>query len=290
MSDRKMSWLKFWPDDYLNSERVKLMTIPQEWAYFTLIIRSARDGSVPASPEECVRLLGKGVKSKDVAVALEVFVPVEGKAGRVAHPRVLRDRAEVHAKSEKNAEAANARWGKRRRNANASKTHSEGGASASETHSESDADGVPRALAQEYKSTRVQEADSNTNLALERDARSERADHSAWIAREVAALPQAWSPALKAKWSEWITHLIEREQRRHPAKDPLLCRPTTSALDAHRRTLSPLPDDATRAAWLETAIGSGLARPAEPTRQACSGARNQPGAFRAATVNERETF
>lgn len=296
MSDRKMSWLKFWPDDYLNSERVNLMTIPQEWAYFRLIIRSARDGSVPATPEECAKLLGKGVRPKDVAVALAAFVPVDGQPDRVTHPRVMRERELAFAKSEQASWAGKASQRKRNgRSTDAQRPSDETATDAQRpferTSGERQANAQPRALAQEAEAEA--EEYSNTNLALERDARSERAEganQSAWIAREIIALPAAWSPALRAKWAEWLAHLIEREQRKHPAKDPILCRPTTSALDAHRRTLSPLPDDDTRAAWLETAIGAGLSRPAEPTRQVSAGARNQPGAFRAATVQERENF
>lgn len=145
----KLPWVKFWVDDYLGSERVGLMSIPQEWAYFNLLLRCMKEGSVPADPKECVRLLGKRVRESDAAFALKGFSPVDGQPGRVAHPRATREREAAIRFCDFQKEKAAKRWGSATASKNGchgnatampNESHGNARAGASEPESESEED------------------------------------------------------------------------------------------------------------------------------------------------------
>jgi len=60
---------QFYPQDYLSSARVAEMTLEEEGAYIRLLCYCWSSGSIPADPERCARLAGKGCS---VAVATSV--------------------------------------------------------------------------------------------------------------------------------------------------------------------------------------------------------------------------
>jgi uncharacterized protein YdaU (DUF1376 family) len=51
---------QFYPQDYLSSARVAEMSLEEEGAYIRLLCYCWTTGSIPADPERCARLIGKG--------------------------------------------------------------------------------------------------------------------------------------------------------------------------------------------------------------------------------------
>jgi uncharacterized protein YdaU (DUF1376 family) len=61
---------QFYPQDYLSSARVAEMTLEEEGVYIRLLCYCWSSGSIPADPERCARLAGKGC-STTVATAVQ---------------------------------------------------------------------------------------------------------------------------------------------------------------------------------------------------------------------------
>jgi uncharacterized protein YdaU (DUF1376 family) len=83
---------QFYPQDYLASPRVAEMTLEEEGAYIRLICYAWSSGSIPADPERCARLVGKGCS---VAVATNVqraFNESPTDPQRLVHERVEKER------------------------------------------------------------------------------------------------------------------------------------------------------------------------------------------------------
>lgn len=284
----EIDWIKL-HFSWANSERVALMSCLGELALLRLIMACARSGSVPADPDACLSLIGKrDMKKSAVIEALKEFTPHPELPGRMIHARTIRDRTATLAKVEDI----------KRKKSEAGKRSAE-----NRTKPQTDAPAPTTPVQHPFNTrstpveTRIQqnptgeERKGEDRIGMERSgvewsityslsARGERAvasfspDNLDWLRRELAALPPEWATVLRDAWVEWLAHLIEREQRKYPAKDIILCRPPTSTLDAHRRTLSAVPGDHDRAAWLETAIAARLGRPCEPTaRPAAAGGR-----------------
>jgi uncharacterized protein YdaU (DUF1376 family) len=82
---------QFYPTDYLGSQRVQLMTLEEEGAYFRLMCSCWQHGSIPSDPSIAARLVGKGCSTTVASVVLPMF-EVALDEGRLTHDRLERER------------------------------------------------------------------------------------------------------------------------------------------------------------------------------------------------------
>lgn len=83
---------QFYPQDYLSSSAVAEMSLEEEGAYIRLLCYCWTVGSIPADPERCARLAGKGCT---VAIATAVQRAFNGPSTdplRLVHPRLEKER------------------------------------------------------------------------------------------------------------------------------------------------------------------------------------------------------
>jgi uncharacterized protein YdaU (DUF1376 family) len=92
---------QFYPDQWLASQRVQMMTLEEEGAYIRLLGFCWKHGSIPADPEQAARLIGKGASATLATVVLSMFLP--GDAGRLIHDRLEHERIKQAAWREKSA-------------------------------------------------------------------------------------------------------------------------------------------------------------------------------------------
>lgn len=99
---------QFYPRDWLGSMRVAEMSLEEEGAYIRLLCYCWNNGSVPADPEACARVIGKGACK---AVAIKVLVmfdqhPTE--SDRLIHERLEEEREKQRLWREKSAKGGKA--------------------------------------------------------------------------------------------------------------------------------------------------------------------------------------
>jgi uncharacterized protein YdaU (DUF1376 family) len=83
---------QFYPQDYIASAKVAEMSLEEEGAYIRLICYCWTAGSIPADPERCARLVGKGC-SVSVATAVQrAFNESPTDPQRLVHERVEKER------------------------------------------------------------------------------------------------------------------------------------------------------------------------------------------------------
>lgn len=107
---------QWYPKDVLASARVQEMSLAEEGAYRRLIDYCWLNGDVPADPQRCARLIGKGATEEIAKVVLEMFIPSPTNPDRMIHDRleIERKKQEEHSKerSESGKRGAKTRWAK----------------------------------------------------------------------------------------------------------------------------------------------------------------------------------
>lgn len=105
---------QFYPDDWLSSADVTLLTLEQEGIYIRLICYCWREGSIPGNPEVLAGLIGKGATSELMAQLLHMFEPDPKNASRLIHARLEKERKKQRQyrkeKSKAGKNGAKSRW------------------------------------------------------------------------------------------------------------------------------------------------------------------------------------
>lgn len=110
-------WLPLWTDRWLLSRRVRMMTLEQRGLYVELLCHAWRDGSIPADPELCSRILGleQDRFRRLFAGMMGLWMPGPQK-GTLVNPRLEEIRQEQASKRETRLNRARngaaKRWGK----------------------------------------------------------------------------------------------------------------------------------------------------------------------------------
>ena len=85
---RKSPAFQFYPQDYLASARVAEMTLEEEGVYIRLLCYCWSSGSIPADPERCARLAGKGCSVETATVVQRSFNEHPTDTQRLVHDRL----------------------------------------------------------------------------------------------------------------------------------------------------------------------------------------------------------
>lgn len=93
---------QFYPNDWLGSQRVQMLTLEEEGAYMRLLCFCWQHGSIPSDPVQAARLIGKGGSTTLATVVLAMFQP-SPEAGRLVHDRLEAERQKQAAWREKSA-------------------------------------------------------------------------------------------------------------------------------------------------------------------------------------------
>ncbi len=104
---------QFYPQDYLACDKVAEMTLEEEGAYIRLLCYCWSAGSIPADPERCARLIGKGCSVETAAVVQRLFNGPSANVERLVHKRLEKEREKQRLFREK-ASAAGKKSGKAR--------------------------------------------------------------------------------------------------------------------------------------------------------------------------------
>ncbi len=83
---------QFYPQDYLSSSSVAEMSLEEEGAYIRLLCYCWTVGSIPADPERCARLAGKGCTIAISTVVQRAFNGTSTDPQRLVHPRLEKER------------------------------------------------------------------------------------------------------------------------------------------------------------------------------------------------------
>lgn len=93
---------QFYPDTWLASQRVTLLTLEEEGAYIRLLGFCWLSGTIPACPEQCAKLVGKGCSTTVAEKVLKMFTPVAN-SDRMIHDRLELERQKQAEWREKSA-------------------------------------------------------------------------------------------------------------------------------------------------------------------------------------------
>lgn len=94
---------QFYPDAWLSSQRVQLMTLEEEGAYIRLLSFCWRHGSIPADPDQAARLAGKGCSTTVATTVLAMFIPATDPT-RMVHDRLEEEREKQRIWREKSSD------------------------------------------------------------------------------------------------------------------------------------------------------------------------------------------
>ena len=83
---------QFYPQDYLSSARVAEMSLEEEGAYIRLLCYCWTTGSIPADPERCARLVGKGCSTSVATFVQRSFNVCSTNVQRMVHDRLEKER------------------------------------------------------------------------------------------------------------------------------------------------------------------------------------------------------
>lgn len=93
---------QFYPNDWLGSQRVQMLTLEEEGAYMRLLCFCWQHGSIPADAAQAARLIGKGGSTTLATVVLAMFQPSPDPT-RLIHDRLEAERAKQSVWREKSA-------------------------------------------------------------------------------------------------------------------------------------------------------------------------------------------
>jgi uncharacterized protein YdaU (DUF1376 family) len=114
----KLPWFKFYPADYIGSERTVLMTLEEEGAYIRLLSYCWIHGSIPADPIQIAALIGKNCTPALAVSVAQAFQVDARNEDRMVHARLNSERKQSEDRSKERGASgkrgASARWGKRK--------------------------------------------------------------------------------------------------------------------------------------------------------------------------------
>ena len=105
MAVAKAPAFQFYPQDYLSSARVAEMTLEEEGVYIRLLCYCWSAGSIPADPERCARLAGKGCSVAVATTVQRAFNEDPTDSTRLVHDRLEFEREKQQARREQASEA-----------------------------------------------------------------------------------------------------------------------------------------------------------------------------------------
>lgn len=83
---------QFYPQDYLSSARVAEMTLEEEGVYIRLLCYCWTTGSIPADPQRCAKLAGKGCSIETATAVQRAFNVRSTDVERMVHDRLEKER------------------------------------------------------------------------------------------------------------------------------------------------------------------------------------------------------
>lgn len=101
---------QWYPRDILSSARVQELTLEEEGAYRRLLDFCWLNGSIPADPERCARLIGKGASTCIASAVQPLFTPHPDDPTKLIHDRLELEREKQEDNRNKKKAAAEARW------------------------------------------------------------------------------------------------------------------------------------------------------------------------------------
>ncbi len=101
---------QWYPRDILSSARVQELSLEEEGAYRRLLDFCWLNGSIPADPERCARLIGKGASTCIASAVQKLFTPHADDPTLLIHDRLEKEREKQEANRNKKKAAADARW------------------------------------------------------------------------------------------------------------------------------------------------------------------------------------
>lgn len=108
-------WYPWFVDDVMNSERVKTLSLAEEGAYRRALDSAWKEGSIPADPAVCAKVIGNGCTPRIAKKVLDTcFVPMPKDSARMVNQKLEKVRAMQEEKNRTNSEngrkGAEKRW------------------------------------------------------------------------------------------------------------------------------------------------------------------------------------
>lgn len=83
---------QFYPSDWISDAKIAMATLEEEGAYIRLLCFAWREGWIPACPQKCAVLIGKGATEMLARVVQGWFKQHPTDASKLVHERMERDR------------------------------------------------------------------------------------------------------------------------------------------------------------------------------------------------------
>lgn len=96
---------QFYPQDWLACDKVAEMTLEEEGVYIRLLCYCWTVGSIPADPERCARLAGKGCSAQTATSVQRAFNACSTDPQRLVHKRLEKERTKQAERREQQSEA-----------------------------------------------------------------------------------------------------------------------------------------------------------------------------------------
>lgn len=96
---------QFYPQDWLACDKVAEMTLEEEGVYIRLLCYCWTVGSIPADPERCARLAGKGCSVETATSVQRAFNACSTDPQRLVHKRLEKERTKQAERREQQSEA-----------------------------------------------------------------------------------------------------------------------------------------------------------------------------------------
>lgn len=122
MSTLKSPAFQFYPKDWIADARVCELSLEEEGAYIRLLNHCWLEGSVPADPARCARIIGKGCSVETATTVQRLFNVCSTDTERLTHKRLDEEREKQKVRREQAAEAGRRSGEKRRNTANSAQT------------------------------------------------------------------------------------------------------------------------------------------------------------------------
>lgn len=118
MSAVKAPAFQFYPKDWIADAKVCELSLEEEGAYIRLLSHCWLEGSIPADPERCARIIGKGCSNELATTVQRMFNESATDSSRLVHKRLESERNKQQLRREQASEAGKKSGEKRKNSAN----------------------------------------------------------------------------------------------------------------------------------------------------------------------------
>jgi uncharacterized protein YdaU (DUF1376 family) len=204
---------QFYPQDYLSSSRVAEMTLEEEGVYIRLLCYCWSCGSIPADPERCAKLAGKGCSVETATSVQRAFNehPTDGQ--RLVHDRLEIERERQQIRRDQASEAGKKSAEKRTKQAENTAKHADSNGRSTVVQRKVNPSSSSSSSSSDIS---ISYSETQTAIVVPKKMQTPEVQQavSHWLthleSKDPLKVPQADSPQMQALWHKWSSLGPER--------------------------------------------------------------------------------